>query len=87
MANSKKGDPIEACWRRLDDKLKIINFNVKIIDVNSGEQASLHDLEIIQREMLEIQEALDIASRRTYEKKNQDIVFSESKKHLDFISL
>jgi hypothetical protein len=50
----KKIDGAKICWRRTDDKMKMINFNFKIMDYNSNEMASLHDLEIISQEMRDI---------------------------------
>lgn len=84
---NKKTDPIDICWKRMDDKMKMVNFNVKIMDYNSGEQASLHDLEIVAGEMNIIEAAIDQASRNTFEKKALDTIFSDSKSIPAFESL
>lgn len=56
----------------------MVNFNVRVMDYNSGEQASMHDLEIIAGEMHVIEAAIDVASKNTFEKKSLDTIFSES---------
>lgn len=82
---NKNGDPIDVCWARLDDKMKMVNFNVRVMDYNSGEQASMHDLEIIAGEMHSIEAAIDVASKNTFEKKALDTIFSESNMQFIFI--
>ena len=51
MGQAKKADNVEICWKRTDDKTKMVNFHVKVMDYNSNEKATLKDLDIITNEM------------------------------------
>eukprot|EP00347_Sterkiella_histriomuscorum_P003967 403362251 len=72
MSQAKKGDNLEICWKRLDDKTKMVNFQTKVMDYNSDEKASMKDLEIINHEMQDIESMLYRVSKNVNDQQEID---------------